>query len=281
MENFLLAYLGEFGKGFLLIIATLLPIMNPPGNAALFLSTTDGASTKTRHSLAKMVSRNSFLMLLAFILLGSLVLKLFGISKDIVLIGGGILVMKMGWGLVTADDSVQNRNQAFTDSLTPEKMKQTAFFPLSFPITVGPGTLAACLTVGANFNAPSTTVMVIRLLGGFTGIVAIAIIVRVCYGYAEKIITSMGVTGGIIFMRISAFILLCIGIQLMWNGFANSVTELYYTLSNSATPLPAMIDDGISSSLLDHTITTPPVEGTTVTPEMQQNTTPTEVQPDK
>ena len=261
MENFLLAYLGEFGKGFLMIVATLLPIMNPPGCAAVFLSTTDGASAKTRHFIAKMVSRNSFLLMLAFILLGSFVLKIFGISKDIVLIGGGILLVRMGWGLITADDSVQNRNQKFADSLTPEKMKQTAFYPLTFPITVGPGTLAACLTVSANFNAPSTTIMVIRFLGGFAGIFAITCIVRVCYGYAEKIISSMGVTGGIIFMRISAFILLCIGIQLIWNGLANSVTDLYTNLNASATALPAMSD---APPALIPTLPPVPVENTSI-----------------
>lgn len=244
MENLFLVYLVEFGKGFLQIVATLLPIMNPPSGAAMFLSVTDGASSRTRHLLAKMVSRNCFLLMLAFILLGSFVLKFFGISKDIVLIGGGLLVIKMGWDLVNADNTTPKHDGQISDSFTPQKMKQTAFFPLSFPMTVGPGVLAACITVGASFSAPSHPILIARLVGGFAGIIALTLTVRICYGYADKIISFLGETGALVFMRICAFILLCIGIQLVWNGLANSVTALYYELLNP-TPITS---DGLPST---------------------------------
>lgn len=246
MENLFLVYFAEFGKGFLQIVATLLPIMNPPSGAAMFLSATDSASSRTRHLLAKMVSRNCFLLMLAFILLGSLVLKFFGISQDVVLIGGGLLVIKMGWDLVNADNTTPKHDEQLSDSFTPQKMKQTAFFPLSFPMTVGPGVLAACITVGASFSAPSHLILITRLFGGFIGIVTLALTVRICYGYADKIISFLGETGALVFMRICAFILLCIGIQLVWNGLANSVTELYYELrpktsiTSDAPTLPAI-----------------------------------------
>ena len=232
MESTLSSYFLEFGKSFLQIVATLLPIMNPPSGAAMFLSVTDGASAKTRHALSKSIAINCFLMLLAFILVGSFVLKFFGISKDIVLIGGGLLVVKMGWGLVNADNSTPKHDEQLADSYTPEKIKQTAFFPLSFPMTVGPGTLAACLTVGVSFTGESVSFMVARLLGALIGIISLALIVRVFYGYAEKMMSLLGETGAIVFLRICAFILLCIGIQLIWNGLANAITELYHSFLN-------------------------------------------------
>ncbi|RUS66904.1 hypothetical protein CUZ56_01699 [Saezia sanguinis] len=230
MESALLGYFLEFGKSFLQIVATLLPIMNPPSGAAMFLSVTEGASAKTRHALANSISRNCFLMLIIFILLGSVVLKFFGISKDIVLIGGGLLVVKMGWGLVNADSSTPKHDEQLADSYTPEKIQQTAFFPLSFPMTVGPGTLAVCITVGASFAGSTVSITVARLLGGLLGIISLAIIVRVCYGYAEKLMDMLGETGAVVFLRIAAFILLCLGIQLIWNGMASAITELYHQM---------------------------------------------------
>ncbi|MGL4668959.1 MAG: MarC family protein [Saezia sp.] len=240
MEHILLGYLSEFSKSFLAIVATILPIMNPPSGAAMFLSVTNGASVKTRHILAKNVARNCFLMLIAFLFLGSFVLKFFGISKEIVLIGGGLLVVKMGWGLLNADNNPPKQGEQPPDMQTPEKLLQTAFFPISFPMTVGPGTLAACLTVGVSMTGVLADLtfaqMVARLLGSLMGIVALALTVRICYGYAEKFMTILGETGAVVFLRICAFILLCIGIQLIWDGLSSSIINLYNALQSS-TPM--------------------------------------------
>lgn len=235
MESVLSGYVIEFGKSLLQIVATLLPIMNPPSGAAMFLSVTDGASATTRRALAKSISRNCFMMLIVCILLGSFVLNFFGISKDVVLIGGGLLVIKMGWELVNADNSTSKRNSPVADSLTPEKINQTAFFPLSFPMTVGPGSIAVCVTLGVSFagHAIPVSMMIARLLGGLVGIFVLSTVIRICYAYAEKLMDLLGETGAVVFLRIAAFILLCLGIQLVWNGLASSFTELYQALTSA------------------------------------------------
>lgn len=242
MELVVLNYFAEFSKSFLAIVATLLPIMNPPSGAAMFLSVTNGASAKTRHILAKSVARNSFLMLICFLLLGSFVLKFFGISKDIVLIAGGLLVVKMGWGLVNADHVTPKHDEQLADMQTPERLMQTAFFPISFPMTVGPGTLAACLTLGVSIIGGLTDLtigqIVARLLGCLLGVTTLALVVRVCYGYAEKLMTMLGETGAVVFLRICAFILLCIGIQLIWDGLASAFTSLYQSLILPPSSIP-------------------------------------------
>lgn len=234
MELVFLNNFSEFSKSYLAIVATLLPIMNPPSGAAMFLSLTNGASAKTRHLLAKDVARNSLLLLVCFILLGSFVLKIFGISKDIVLIGGGLLVVKIGWGLINAENITPKHKEQLADSQTPERILQTAFYPISFPITVGPGTLAACLTLGVSITSTlgeiSFSQMIARLLGCLAGALTLAIIIRICYGYAEKFMSILGETGAIVFLRLCAFILLCIGIQLVWDGLASSITTLYGSL---------------------------------------------------
>jgi len=239
MEHVLLGYFSEFSKSYLAIVITLLPIMNPPSGAAMFLSVTNGASAKTRHVLAKSVARNSFLMLLGFILLGSFVLKFFGISKDIVLIGGGLLVAKLGWGLMNAENMTPKHNEQLAEQQTPEKLLHTAFYPICFPMTIGPGVLAASITLSVSvtglFSDVTVTQLIARTLGTLLGIATLAFTVRVCYGYAEKLMSMLGENGAVVFLRICAFILLCIGIQLVWDGLASSITQLYYSLQPSTT----------------------------------------------
>ena len=231
MEHALLSLFSEFSKSFLAIVITILPIMNPPSGAAMFLSVTNGASAKTRHILAKNVARNSFLMLLGFILLGSFVLKFFGISKDIVLIGGGLLVAKLGWGLINAENITPRHNELPSEQQTPEKLLDTAFYPICFPMTIGPGVLAASITLSVSvtglFSDIPITQLAARMLGTLLGIAVLALTVRICYGYAEKLMSTLGENGAVVFLRICAFILLCIGIQLVWDGLASSITELY------------------------------------------------------
>lgn len=239
MENTLLGYAVELSKSYFAIVATLLPIMNPPSGAALFLSVTNGASAKTRHVLAKIIARNCFILMICFILLGSFVLKFFGISQDIVLIGGGLLVINMGWGLLNADATAATPDQ-LNEPQSPEHLIKKSFFPLSFPLTVGPGVLAASLTLSVSFSTSthgSFTAMIPSFIGGLLAIITLAGIVRFCYGYAEKLMSMLGETGTIVFLRFCAFILLCIGIQLVWNGIASAVTNLYRTLDHSAVQI--------------------------------------------
>lgn len=250
MENTLLGYAAELSKSYFAIVATLLPIMNPPSGAALFLSVTNGASAKTRHVLAKIIARNCFFLMIGFILLGSFVLKFFGISQDIVLIGGGLLVINMGWGLLNAEATPTTSDQ-LAEPQSPEHLIKKSFFPLSFPLTVGPGVLAASLTLSVSFSNSahdSFTAIIPNLIGGLLGAITLAGIVRFCYGYAEKMTSMLGETGTIVFLRFCAFILLCIGIQLVWNGIASAITSLYHTLD-------APVIQGISTSLSDLTDT--------------------------
>ena len=175
-------------------------------------------------------------MLICFVLLGSFVLKFFGISKDIVLIGGGLLVSRLGWNLINAESITPKHDEQLADAQTPEKLFETAFYPISFPMTVGPGVLAASVTLGVSITGQvadiSMSQLTARLLGIFAGIAVLALTVRVCYGYAEKFMAMLGETGAIVFLRICAFILLCIGIQLAWDGLTSGLSQLYEQLGS-------------------------------------------------
>ncbi len=94
----------NFGRSFLFALATLLPILNPPAVAPIFLTLTEGASANARTLLSKRVAINICIMLAIAMIAGNLVLNFFGISLPIIRVGGGLLVVATAWRLVSASD---------------------------------------------------------------------------------------------------------------------------------------------------------------------------------
>jgi multiple antibiotic resistance protein len=201
----------------LLAIAALFPIVDPLGSAPLYLAMTAGLDPKERVPMAKAVARNSFLLLAASTLVGAYVLDFFGISIPAVRVAGGAVVCAIGWSILNKPDSpaVDSRSAAGVPS--PDALHQRAFYPLTMPLTVGPGSISVAVTLGAN---PETSVrsLIVTALAHLAGVFLIGVSVYVCYRYAEPILTRLGSTGTAVLMRLSAFILLCIGVQISWNG---------------------------------------------------------------
>ena len=207
--------MNVFWNTLLLCYATLFPIINPIGSAPLFLGLTRSRSRQERHMLAGRVAVNSFLLLLGSLLVGSHVLEFFGISLPVVRIGGGLVVTAFGWQLLNSGASVDGDAVAAGDVGKP----LDAFYPFTMPLTVGPGSISAAIALGS--QRPSVVDWPqLMLLGGAatTGILAISATIYFCYRYAEGIVGKLGVSGTNVVVRLSAFILLCIGIQIIWNG---------------------------------------------------------------
>lgn len=222
-------YIFAFGKSMFIALATLLPIINPPSTAPIFLSITEGASHATRRLLANRIARNVFLLSLACTLVGSYVLDFFGISVDIVRVGGGLLVVSAGWNLLSSSNknpSQADQSAQLTEAFTPEKANLTAFYPLSFPIACGPGSIAASITIGASLSDPRWTIGMTQTLGAVAGLFLVSLTVLLSYRFANQLLKPLGETGTVVFLRLSAFILLCLGVQIMWSGASALLHEL-------------------------------------------------------
>jgi len=207
------------GKSFLFSLATLLPILNPTATAPIFLSLTEGASTGVREVLAARIARNVFLLLFAAMLIGSIVLDFFGISLAIVRVGGGLLVVASAWRLLNSSDGGAERSARMAEGFTVEMANRRAFYPLTFPIACGPGSIAAAITVGASLHDhASLFVSGTRIAGAVLGLGLVAASVLLCFRYAQQLLRLLGDTGTVVFLRLSAFILLCLGVQIVWDG---------------------------------------------------------------
>ena len=205
-------------------IAALLPIVNPLGSAPIFLSMSADLPAQSRSQLAGAVARNAFLLLTGAMLVGSHVLELFGISVPIVRVGGGLLVIANGWRLLNAADAPAPDRPAMKDAWEREVARR-AFYPLTFPLTVGPGSISIAITLGAGVSSRSTT-GIADVLTDLVGVAIVALAVYLSYRFASRLIWFLGDTGAMVFLRLSSFILLCVGVSIMWGGITDLVQPL-------------------------------------------------------
>jgi multiple antibiotic resistance protein len=212
----------KFLNTILLVYAGLFPIVNPIGGAPVFLGLTASCSEAERNSLARRVSINSFLLLAGSLFIGSHVLEFFGITLPVVRIAGGLVLIAFGWKLLQSGADVESERSGNAD--TPSSAMDS-FYPLTMPLTVGPGSMSVAIALGSQRPSGSLDLYQLALLAGAAviGIVATAVTVYICYRYAERIIAMLGKSGTNVVVRLSAFILLCIGIQILWTGYSTLV----------------------------------------------------------
>jgi multiple antibiotic resistance protein len=207
-----------------LIVSALFPLVNPLGSAPIFLAMTPDASHAQRKTLAGRVARNSFFLLLGSMIVGSYVLSFFGVSLPIVQVGGGLVVVSTGWMMLKREDP-EDRRQIAREAGT-ESMLRKAFYPLTLPLTVGPGSISVAITLGADYPEPGGGRLLLALLAAVVGSLLLATSVFICYAFAGKVIKLLGPTAAAVIMRLSAFLVMCIGLQILWNG----VKALVHTL---------------------------------------------------
>ncbi|HEY0218888.1 MAG TPA: MarC family protein [Afipia sp.] len=187
------------------------------GNAPIFLRLTQGVASE-REGLARAISLNGFFLLLGSLFIGSHVLEFFGITLPIVRISGGIVVAAFGWNLLHSEEESQAQRSA-SDNAPGERID--AFYPLTMPLTVGPGSISVAVTLGSQRPTGTIDLAYLALVGGgaIAGLAAVAATIYISYAFAERIVHVLGERGTNIVMRLSAFILFCIGIQIIWNGY--------------------------------------------------------------
>ena len=215
--------LFDYGNAVLFTLAALLPIVNPLGSAPIFLSMTADLPSAARRKLAVAVGRNSFLMLMAAMLIGTYVLRIFGVSLPIVRVAGGLLVTANGWRLLNHDESTDAKPDVV--EAWEREVARRAFYPLTFPLTVGPGSISIAITLGA--RAPSSGSRTLgELVAALIGVLIVSLTVFLSYRFSSRLIAYLGETGTVVFLRLSSFILLCIGVAIIWSGVVDLVQPL-------------------------------------------------------
>ena len=206
----------ETAKNVLLILSALFPIVNPVGGSPVFLSLTRDYPTAARRALARQVAVNSFLLLIVSFLVGTHILNFFGISIPVVQVGGGLVVISNGWAMLKQKEE-PDRGREMQKKVNVEDIFRNAFYPLTLPLTVGPGSISVAITLGANLPH-HLGANLLAILATVIGSALVAVSIFLCYGFADRMAAVVGESGMGIILRLSSFLLVCIGVQIMWNG---------------------------------------------------------------
>jgi multiple antibiotic resistance protein len=210
--------LSDLAKNTLLVVGALFPIVNPIGNTPIFLSLTRGLSAQGRTALARMVAVNGLILILASIFIGTHILAFFGISLPVVQVGGGLIVISTGWTLLRQSNDNGDEKDSQRECNESDYTRQ-AFYPLTLPLTVGPGSISVAIAVGAN-RAEGSQWGWPLIAGTLIGSALIAASIYLSYRFAERIGRTLGDSAMNVIIRLSSFILICIGVQILWNGLS-------------------------------------------------------------
>jgi multiple antibiotic resistance protein len=227
---------------FILVLAAVFPVVNPPGSALVFLSITRPAPIETRQALALRVAINSFFVMAGSLLLGTFVLNIYGISIPVLRVAGGIVVAVSGWKLLSEGSRKEQEQPALSTVAEYTKM---AFYPLTLPLTTGPGTIAVMISVGLSRRSYSSAIEELQfVISTVLATLVTAITVYICFKYADRLERLIGRDGINIAVRLSAFILFCLGVQIITTG----ISELLSTMPLGAThPVPIPLTRGGAS----------------------------------
>jgi multiple antibiotic resistance protein len=213
----------QLSAAILVVVGAVLPVVNPPGDAPIFLRLTSGCDEPTRRVLARHIAAYSFALLLGSMLLGSFVLRMFGLSVPVIQVAGGAVVCALGWKLLN-DDTHPDETAADPRGASAAALAR-AFYPLTMPLTVDPGVMSVAVTIGAN-HAHTLDHLIVQILAAVIGSFIVALTILLTYRYADGFAARIGHRGMVIVLRLSAFIVLSIGVQICWNGIKAMLKEV-------------------------------------------------------
>ncbi|HYG07118.1 MAG TPA: MarC family protein [Stenotrophomonas sp.] len=218
----------DFTHIFLLIFTGLLPVVNPPGSALIVLGLVPEATARQRAWLARAIAFNSLLLLAASIGVGAYVLSFFGISIPVLRLAGGAVIAATGWKLLNApahvDHSVAAGLAEAEAAVQEESLRSQVFYPLTLPLTVGPGSIAVAIALGT--SSPAEGPLPVHVAAAGAAVLLLCVLIYICVRYAGQLQRLLGNSGTHVVLRLLAFVILCIGVQIGWLGLSELLTTL-------------------------------------------------------
>jgi multiple antibiotic resistance protein len=224
---------------FALSFSALLPLINPLGSALIFLGLVGAAPIPVYQSLARRIAINTVIFLVVVDLVGSAVLRFFGISLPIVQFSGGLVIAAIAWSLLNNDsnspstEKAQAAAQMQADGDVAGTLQQKTFYPFTFPITAGPGCIVVTLTLSAHMPQRPISESLLAHAGLLIAIIVLSATIYFSYAYAPRIARRISPSTAHGILRVIAFILLCIGVQIAWNGLMPLLASVIH---HGATP---------------------------------------------
>jgi multiple antibiotic resistance protein len=211
---------------FLLAFPALFSVVNPIGAALIFDSVTGGRPRADKQHMAFQVALYSLMVLLASLWLGGYILNFFGVSLSALRIAGGLVVAVRAWTLLMQPEVHEERKANAAEPA--QHADDIAFFPLTMPLTTGPGTIAVAVALSS--QRPASGFGTLSFFGGISAAaLSIAVVIWLCYRWSDRVTALLGASGARVMSRLVAFLLLCVGVQIIVTGVVGVADLLQIT----------------------------------------------------
>ena len=212
---------------FIAVFLAVFPIVDPLAGGLLFFGMTSLASPVVRRKLARMVAIYSLIVLNIALFTGGYVLHFFGISLPVLRVAGGLVVAAAGWKMLNAREEYGTAQQKAGGLVVLEEdYFRKAFYPITMPLTTGPGTISVLIALGTGRPVGPAIETMDFTLGAVAATIALAGTIYVCYAGSGVISRVFGGNGTEIAIRLTAFILFCIGVQILWTGIDDLIVSV-------------------------------------------------------
>lgn len=206
----------------------LFPVVNPVGTAFIISPYFSKLSRKERLKVVSKITFNCFALCTITLFIGHWILGLFGLSIPVIQLAGGIMICKIGWESLT-DDISGNKKQAETDQneMEDHSIENKLFYPITFPITTGAGTIAVLFTLSAHGAENDMKLYLLNIAALLVSVIGICILIFIFYLNTNRLISYIGSRNEVIINRLMAFLIFCVGLQIAVGG----ITTLVHTVS--------------------------------------------------
>ena len=215
--------LTSIASSFLVAFPALFSIVNPLGGAFIYSQVTAGRDHQERVALAWRVAVYSTGVMLGALWAGATIMSFFGVTISALRIAGGLVVAVRAWEMLSEPEQNEDRKQQ--QAAPASGSGDFAFFPLTMPFTTGPGTISVAIALSAN-RPVDALALIPYFAGASTAALVVAVMVGLCYAYADRVVVLLGQERSRVVTRLSAFLLLCIGVQICLTGVQNALSPL-------------------------------------------------------
>ncbi len=217
-----MAILSNVAASFLVALPALISIVNPLGGALIYNQVISGRGKAERVALAWRVAAYAAVVMLSALWIGASLMSFFGVSIEALRIAGGMVVAAAAWEMLYHSKASESRKEE--QAAPAAGADDVAFFPLTMPFTTGPGTIAVAIALSA--SRPSAAIDLVPFYFGLSAAAAlVALCVGVCYASADRVVALLGPARARVLTRLSAFLLLCIGVQIFLTGLQDAIVN--------------------------------------------------------
>ncbi len=198
-------------------IIALFPVINPLGSAFLISSFLKNVPVSQKRNAVKKITFYAFFFCVCILFIGPYILQVFGLSLSIIQLGGGIMICKTGWDFLNSDSAITSEPHLNRD-ITETNLNEKLFYPITFPITTGAGTISVLFTLSAYTQAVTAKSYYLHLAAILISITVICGLIYICYLNIRRVLHFLGPHGEDVVKRVCAFLVFCVGLQIGFSG---------------------------------------------------------------